>query len=78
MHITFKSHGNTDTGAIYDKYFSSYYAHWPNAFREDSLWSYTVGTTGYAKGKYTFYSSLITAWASIAFASTTETMTHTC
>lgn len=75
-HITFISHGNTTSGTIYDRYFSSHQTHWPNAFREDNVWSYTVGTTGYAKGKYTVYSSLITAWASLAFTSQTRTITH--
>jgi hypothetical protein len=76
-HITFKSQGNTTTGQIYDKWFDSMDSHWPNAFRVDSTWSYTVGTTGYAKGTYTIYASIITQWASLAFKSTTRTITHT-
>lgn len=76
-YISFKSQGNTTTGQIYDKWFDNMHSHWPNAFRVDSTWSYTVGTTGYAKGTYTVYSSLITEWVSLAFQSTTRTITHT-
>lgn len=76
-YVTFASQGDTSTGKIYDKYFSANHAHWPNAFRYDNVWSYQIGTTGYAKGTYTLYSSLITQWASIAFASTSRTITHT-
>lgn len=75
-YITFYSHGNDSNGAIYDKYFSANHSHWPNAFRYDKVWSYKVGNTGYAKGTYTLYSSLVTQWASIAFASTSDTITH--
>lgn len=77
MWIKFYSHGDTSTGTIYDKHFSGNHSHWPNAFRYDNVWSYKVGNTGYAKGTYTLYSSLITQWASIAFASTSDTITHT-
>lgn len=74
--VKFYSHGNTENGDIYDKYFSGNHSHWPNAFRYDNVWSYKVGNWGYAKGTYTLYSSLITQWASIAFASTSDTITH--
>lgn len=75
--VTFKSQGDTVTGKIYDKYFSSNKSHWPNAFRYDSVWSYQVGNTGYAKGTYTLYSSIITAWVSLAFTSRSNTIVHT-
>lgn len=76
-YIAFVSEGNTDTGDVYDKYFSGSHSHWPNAFTYDSVWSYKIGNTGFAKGTYTIYSSLITQWASLSFSSTTETFTHT-
>lgn len=76
MWIKFFSHGDVGTGNVYDKYFSGNRSHWPNAFRYDNTWSYKVGNTGYAKGTYTIYSSLITQWASIAFSSTSDTITH--
>ena len=76
MHITFSSHGNTSTGDVYDYYFSGNHSHWPNAFRYDSTWSYKVRSTGYAKGTYTAYSSLVTQWASLSFSSTSSTITH--
>ena len=76
MWVKFTSHGDTTTGKIYDKYFSGNSSHWPNAFRYDNVWSYSVGNTGYAKGTYTVYSSLITQWVSLAFSSTSRTITH--
>lgn len=69
--------GDTATGKIYDKYFSGQKSHWPNAFRYDSVWSYQIGNTGYAKGTYTAYSSIITQWVSLAFSSVSHTITHT-
>lgn len=77
LSVTFVSEGNTVTGDVYDKYFSGNSSHWPNAFRYDNVWSYKIGNAGFAKGTYTIYSSLITQWASIAFASTSDTITHT-
>ncbi|MDD3239057.1 MAG: hypothetical protein PHW47_03035 [Lachnospira sp.] len=74
--ITFRSHGETSNGTIYDCYFSDNSSHWPNNFRYDNVWSYTVNNWGYAKGSYTLYSSLITQWASIAFSSTSNTIVH--
>ncbi len=53
-----------------DVYFSRSYAHWPNAFKEGSTAKYTTS----ARGSYTAYSSLITQWASLAFASYTDTI----
>lgn len=76
MNIVFVSEGNTVTGDIYDVYFSGHDAHWPNAFTYGNTWSYKIGDTGYAKGTYTFYSSLITQWASLAFKSSSETCVH--
>lgn len=76
MYITFESTGDTYDGYIYNCDFINNHSHWPNAFREDKVWSYTIDNWGYAKGKYTIYSSLITAWASLAFSSTTDTITH--
>jgi len=75
--VTFVSEGNTVTGQVYDKYFSGNNSHWPNAFRYDNVWSYKIGNAGFAKGTYTLYSSLVTQWASIAFSSTSNTITHT-
>ncbi len=77
MYIKFVSEGNVSTGAVYDKYFSASSAHWPNAFTYGKVWSYKIGTTGYAKGTYTIYSSLITQWVSLTFTSKTKTITHT-
>ena len=75
--VKFTSEGNTTTGAIYDKYFSGNSSHWPNAFKYDNVWSYQIGSTGYAKGTYTLYSSLITQWVSMSFKSVSRTITHT-
>lgn len=75
--VTFVSEGNTVTGQVYDKYFSGNNSHCPNAFRYDNVWSYKIGNAGFAKGTYTLYSSLVTQWASIAFSSTSNTITHT-
>ena len=46
------------------------YMHWPNGVKFGSRGS----GTGYARGTYTAYSSLITQWASIAFQSYTDTI----
>jgi len=75
-HITFYSHGETDSGDVYDKCFSDSACHWPNGFNYGDVWSYKVATTGYAKGTYTSYSSLITTWMSLAWSSYTTTITH--
>lgn len=77
MYVKFTSHGDHASGNVYDYYFSGNKSHWPNAFRYDRTWSYKVGTTGYAKGTYTIYSSLITQWVSLAFTSSSRTLTHT-
>lgn len=77
LSVAFKSHGETSNGKIYSKYFSGNNSHWPNAFKYDNVWSYKVGNTGYAKGTYTLYSSLVTQWASLSFKSTSKTITHT-
>lgn len=74
--VTFTSQGNTSTHEIYDKYFSSNTSHWPNAFRYDNVWITKTSTLSYAKGTYTIYSSLITKWASLSFASTSKTISH--
>lgn len=77
MYVKFASHGDKASGDVYDYYFSANKSHWPNAFRYDRTWSYKVGTTGYAKGTYTIYSSLVTQWASLSFSSSSKTLTHT-
>lgn len=77
MYVKFASHGDCASGKVYDHYFSANKSHWPNAFRYDKTWSYSVGTTGYAKGTYTIYSSLVTQWVSLAFKSQSKTITHT-
>lgn len=77
MYVSFRSQGNSSTGVIYDKYFSSNSSHWPNAYRYDNVWSYRIGNTGYAKGTYTLYSSIVTQWMSLAFKSSSRTIVHT-
>lgn len=74
-YITLEASGDTGTGKIYDVEFVQKKTHWPNAFSEDRVWSYTVGKNGYAKGKYTVYSSIITTWVSLSFSSQTDTIT---
>ncbi len=51
-------------------WWNSSYAHWPNAFTFGS----TANCTSYARGTYTAYSSLVTQWASLSFASRTDTI----
>ncbi len=71
---TLTADGNNSTGVVYDVYFSSTHTHWPNNIDTGSTWSYTVGTTGYAKGTYKKYSSIVTEWASGALKSSTYTL----
>lgn len=53
-----------------DVYWAGSNTHWPNAIDFGTTKVYTT----YARGTYTIYSSLITQWTSLSFASITDTM----
>ena len=55
---------------IKSTWWDSSYTHWPNGVKFGSRGS----GTGYARGTYIFYSSLITQWASVAFSTRTATI----
>lgn len=56
--IQLSAQGNNTTGKVYDVWFSKSSAYYPFYITDKSTWSYTVGTTGYAKGQYTLHGSI--------------------
>ena len=74
--IQFRSHGDDSNGNVYSMSFPSKTSHYPNGFRDLSTSSYKVGSTGYAKGTYTAYSSALLEGNSFEWQSKTRTITH--
>lgn len=73
--VTLSAQGDTTSGKVYDVWFSRLTAYYPFYFGSTSTRSYTIGSTGYAKGQYTWKGGLTTQWIDIPFRTETQTIT---
>jgi len=71
MYVTLAGYKNN--GKFESAYFSDIHTHWPNGVNNMKTWKQNNNRE--ILGQYTIYSSIVTQWASIAFKSTTKTIT---
>lgn len=73
---TFESVGVCGTGSIKQNTFTASSASFPNSVTFGDTWSYSIDSTGYAKGTYTASWGAVTQWISGTMNAETNTIAH--